>query len=121
MRHKPESRIRRVRHISHDGLSPLQRSILDNATTSSAIRGPMKPILPSEDSEVPKRDLIRVPVHDGRHAEVAGIDGRLVDVQLEVAAVVQLAPLQLAVGRDEGLAGFAGECKGDVLAVGAGG
>lgn len=54
-------------------------------------------VSPAQDGEVCQADFIRVPVHQSRHAEVAGVDRVLGYVQLKVSPIVQFRPLKLAV------------------------
>ena len=58
---------------------------------------PRKLIGSSNHAKVRQANLQRIASRDRRHAEVAGIDHVLGDVELEVAAVVALVPLQLGV------------------------
>jgi hypothetical protein len=69
------------------------------------------------DGEVGKRDFEWVGVEDRWHAEEFGLDFCLGDMQLEVATVVDLRPLQLSIGSDESFAGINRRCKSNILAI----
>jgi len=45
-------------------------------------------------------DFVRISIHNGRHAKVAGIDGILADLKLVITTIVELRPLQLSIGLD---------------------
>lgn len=113
MADKINPRIRIVSRIRHNQLPPLQRPILNHPTARHRV--PIQLVLTTKHSEVREADLVGVSVDDGRQPEVAGVDGVVADVQLEVAAVVELAPLQLAVVFDQVAACVVGGGEGDVL------
>lgn len=99
-------------------MTALQRPVLHHTTAHRRV--PLQLVGATQDREVRQADFVRVPVDDGGKAEVVGRDATLADLQLEVAAVVDFRPLQLAVGADQEAAGVVGFGEGDVLAVRAG-
>ena len=122
MRDEPHPGLRRIRQIRLHRLPELQRPILHLAPhrhrpSSEAFQM----IAAGQHGEIRQGDLIRVAGDDGRHAEVLCGHGFGGQVELEVAAVVELGPLEFAVRGDEGVAGVEAEGEGDVLAVGGGG
>lgn len=113
-----DTRIRVVRRIRCHHLPPLQRPVRNHTTARHRV--PVELVRPAEHREVGQADLIRVPVDDSRHSEVARVDGIMANVELEVTAVVELAPLELAVVLDEVAARVVCGCDGDVVTCWAG-
>lgn len=113
-----DTRVRIIRRVRRHHLPPLQRPIRNHATGRHRV--PVELVRAAEHREVGQADLVGVPVDDGRQPEVARVDGIVADVELEVTAVVELAPLQLAVVFDEVAACVVRGCEGDVVTCGAG-
>ena len=70
----------------------------------------------TQDREIRQTNLIRISGPRGGEPEVISHDRRLADLKLKVAAVVNLGPLQLAVGADEDVTDIVCAGDGDVLA-----
>ena len=117
MTNKIQPRKRIISNICLLHHAPLQTPTLHNPTRHR----PLNPVLPTLDRNIRQTNLIRVPRHDRRHAEVGGFDFVVGDVQFEVAAVVEVVPVEFRVGGFEPVGVFVGGGEGDVLAVGAGG
>ena len=120
MRDEIQARRRRIRLIRLHRPPALERPILHHPSTRHARRAAIQGISSAQHRKVGQADLVRVAVDNGGQAEVARVDGIVADVQLKVSAIVQLAPLQFAVGADEPGAGVVGGGDGDVLPGGAG-
>lgn len=121
MTHEIDARLGRIRDIRLHRLPELHRPVLDRASHRHTVPKPLQPIRAALHAEVRKRDLVRVPRDDCWHAVVLRGDGGAVNVELEVAAVVELGPLELAVRGYERRGGVDAGGEGDVLAVGRGG
>ena len=104
-----------VSYIGHYSLAEFQCPVFDH--TSSWRRITRERVGPVLDGEISQANLIRVAVHDGGHAEVARVDGVVADLQLEVASVVHLGPLKLAVVFGQVVAGVIGFRETDILSV----
>lgn len=86
-----------VGSISLSHMANLESTRLDHTTgnrTSEAVST-------ASDAEVGDGDLVRVAVDDGGCAEIVCVNSLVGHLQLEVAAVVQIVPLQLFVGGDQ--------------------
>lgn len=114
---KIQARVRGIGQIGLLDMAELDEAVLDGPVDDRAVE-PVQAVLAGHDGEVGQRDLSRVAGHDGRHAEVQRVDLARRDVQLVVAAVVDLLPLQLAVGAHEPLGRLHAAGDGDVGAVG---
>ena len=121
MRNEINTRLRRIGNIRLHRLPKLDRPILHRTPHRNTGSKPLQPIRAAQNREVGERDLVRVPRDDRWHPVILCLDGRFVDVQLEVAAVVDLGPLQFAVCSNQGGAGFYAGGEGNVLSVGGGG
>ena len=119
VRDKVEPSRRIIRRIRLHRLPTLQRSILHNPSTGHTRRTPIQSVGPAQNGEVGQADLIRVPVDNGWQAKVARIDRIMANLQFKVSTIIQLIPLQFAIGADEPSAGIVGCCNGDVVASGA--
>ena len=109
-------RIRDIRLLCH---ASLHETILHRRIDHTPIIS-VQSIFPRHDCKVGQRNLIRIAIHDRRHPEVVRLHGRLRDMQLVVAAIVEFLPLQLAVSGDEPFRGLHALGDGDVGAVRAG-
>ena len=87
MRYEIQPRDSIIGDIRLHGFPQLRRTILDHASAGTwSLQG----VGPTQHCEVCQGDLIRVSVHDGWHAEVIRLDGLVAELQLEIAAVVEL-------------------------------
>ena len=102
-----------IRAVSLDSASSLQRPVLYHPITWHGI--PVESIRAAHDCEVGQRDLVRIAVDDRRHAKVAGVDAIMTDMQLEVAAVVELAPLEFSVVGNQCTTRVVGCSNSDIL------
>lgn len=107
-----------ISRIRRDRLPSFQSPVRNHPAAGHRV--PIELVRAAEHREVGQADLVGVSVDDGWQPEVACVDGVVADVQLEVAAVVELAPLQLAVVFDQVAACVVGGRDGDVVACGAG-
>jgi hypothetical protein len=122
---KPLPTVSIVRNIAPTHSPILQRTMLNRAARDR----PLQRVSARLDSEVGQRDLQAVARAQVRQAKVAGADVLGGDLQLVVAAVVALLPLQffvvadqkggLIVGFDEGGVGAEGGVGGDGWGCGA--
>lgn len=106
--------IRIIRTIRHDPLTTLQRSILHYTPTRHRIT--VQSVLAAKHRKICQADLIWVSVDDRRHPKVASIDRVLANMELEVAAIVQLTPLKFAIELYQVATSVVGGCERDVLA-----
>lgn len=102
-----------VRDIRNLDLATLKRASLYSSTSN----WPLQPVLAALDSEVGSRNLVRVLSHDRWHTKVASVDLVVADLQLEVAAIIDLRPLQLWVIGREPVGLVVRLSDGDVLTV----
>lgn len=103
-----------IRHIRDLDLPTLERPSLNLPASNRA----SQPVVVFLHREIGNRDLVRVASDDSRKPEVLRLDFFLGEVELEVATVVDLAPLQLWVVGGEPVRFIVGVLDGDVLAVG---
>ena len=115
MRDEIFARLRVLGDIGLDRLTVLERAVLDPAASGSGVT--RQGVGAVFHREIRYADLVGVAVDDGRQAEVVGRHLLVADVQFEVAPVVELRPLQLAVVLGQVVAGVVGFREGDVLAV----
>ena len=118
MRDEISARVRIVGHVRLHHLPAPQISVGHHAAAGHGIS--IERVSSAQNGEVGQADFVRVPIDEGGHAEVAGVDRVLGYVQLKVSSVVEFGPLELAVVSNEEGTSVVGCLDRNVLPVRAG-
>jgi len=87
-----------IRRVRHHRLPQLQSPILHHTPARTWVS--LQSVRPVQHCEVCQADFIRIAIDDCGQAKIASIDGVMADLELEVAAVIELGPLQFAIVLD---------------------
>lgn len=117
MRDEIFPRVRIIGRVRLYHLPIPQIPILNHAAPGHRIS--IERVSPAQDSEVGQADFVRISIDQGGHAEEAGIDGMLGDVQFKVSSIVQFGPLKLTIVSDQQGTCEIGFFKCNVLSIGA--
>lgn len=104
-----------VGEIRLHGFAASQDSVLHHPSTGHGV--PIECIGPAQNGKVRQADLVGVPVDDGGHAEETGVDRAVADLQLKVAAIIELRPLEFTVCCYEIVTLVVGSFDGNVVAI----
>lgn len=110
---EPDTGLGVVGSISLHNLAKLESTTLNLSTSNRSLQL----VCARLDSKVGERDLVRISVDNCGQTKVVGLDLVIRNVQLKVAAIINVVPLQLRIGTDKPSAGIISGGQSDILSV----